>query len=376
MGATLQDYRLVFVGPMLGHSAVGDYAEDIVTAVRPYFGDVAQVRTGGPGEDTLADARRHRRAVAQLIADAPAGRVLVHAELSTAAISPFWATAGLRGVPVTGTVHDPPQGVWMPARTRFVAKSRLLNHGIHYPARPLSRKLEGAVYRDRTLFALTETGRQSIARVYPSTHTRYIPHVVRDRPDITPAHERPRAVGFFGHVYRGKGFEQIERLRALLPADIGIRVAGRGTEDLPAIAGVEILGPVDGAAEDAFFASVRAIVVPYGKRHFYADSFAASGVVAHATAYCTPQICTDYAALVELDEAAGAVVARVNQAGAPADSDTVTNALASAITGLLDDDARMAELSANSARTRQQRSAARTGEAFAAAWTETLGLDG
>lgn len=376
MGTTLQDYRLVYVGPLLGHSAVGDYAEDIANAVRPHFGEVVEVRTGGPGEDTFGDVRRHRRAVAALVAEAPAGRVLVHAELSTAALSPFWSTVGLKGIPVTGTVHDPPQGVWMPARTQFVAKSRLLNHGIHYPARPLSRKLEGAVYRGRTLFALTDTGRQSIERVYPATTARYIPHVVRDRPAIAPAHERPKAVGFFGHVYRGKGFEQIERLRELLPADIGIRVAGRGTEDLPPVAGVDILGPVDGPEEDAFFESVRAIVVPYGKRHFYAESFAASGVVAHATAYSTPQICTDYAALAELDESVGAVVASVNSTGAPADSDAVSTALATAVSALLNDDARMVELSANSARTREERSAARTGEAFATAWAETLGLDG
>ena len=376
MSLTLKDFRLVFVGPMLGRTAVGDYAEDVVEAVRPHLGNVVQVRTGGPGENTLSDIRRHRRAVESYVASAPHGRVLVHAELSTAALSPFWSTAGLRGVPVTATVHDPPQGVWMPARTRFVARSRLLNHGIHYPARPVSRRLEGAVYRGRTLFALTETGRQSIERTYPETTARYIPHVVRDRPEIRPAHERPRAVGFFGHVYRGKGFEQIEGLRKLLPADVGIRVAGRGTEDLPTIPGVDVLGPVDGPAEDAFFDSVRAIVVPYGKRHFYAESFAASGVVAHSNAYCTPQICTDYGSLAELDENVGAIVVRVNRIGEPADPDTVTRELATAISSLLADDDRVRRLGENSARTRSERSAPRTGEAFAAAWSEVLGLDG
>ena len=373
MGASLRDYRLVFVGPALGKTAVGDYAEDIVNAVRPHFGDVVEVRTGGPGDDTLADVRRHRRAVERYIADAPTGRVLVHAELSTAALSPFWSTAGLRGVPVSGTVHDPPQGVWMPARTQLVARSRLLNHGIHYPARPLSRKLEGAVYRNRTLFALTETGRKSIERVYPSTKTKYIPHLVRDRPAIRPAHERRRAVGFFGHVYRGKGFEQLAHLRALLPTDIEIRVAGRGTENLPPIDGVDILGPVDGPAEDAFFESVRAVVVPYGKRHFYAESFAASGVVAHATAYCTPQICTDYAALAELDESVGALVVRVNKNGVPADSDTVSKELAATIAALVDDDALAKQLWENAARTKEQRCPARTAEAFASVWSEMLG---
>jgi polysaccharide biosynthesis protein PslF len=376
MGTTLQDFRLVFVGPKRGKTAVGDYSDDLTDALSPHFGEVVQVRTGGPGDESLADIRAHRRAIAAHVAEGQRGRVLVHAELSAATLAPFWSTAGLSGVPVTSTVHDPPHGVWTPAGTRGIVRSRLLNHGIHYPARPLSRKLEGAVYGGRTLFALTETGRQSIAQVYPSTNTRYIPHIVRNRPDIKPAHERPRAVGFFGHVYRGKGFEQIETLRRLLPADIGMRVAGRGTENLQPIDGVDILGPVDGPAEDAFFESVRAMVVPYGRRHFYGESFGASGVVAHSIAYGTPQICTDYASLAELDERVGALVVRVNKVGAPADPDTVSNQLAAAIMALVNDDARVRELGENTARTRQERSAVRTGEAFAAAWSEMLGLDG
>ena len=136
MGTTLQDYRLVFVGPMRGKTAVGDYADDMAGALRPHFGEVVQVRTGGPGEDSLADIRVHRRAVAAHVAEAQRGRVLVHAELSAATLAPFWSTAGHSGVPVTSTVHDPPHGVWMPVGTRGVVRSRLLNHGIHYPARP------------------------------------------------------------------------------------------------------------------------------------------------------------------------------------------------------------------------------------------------
>jgi glycosyltransferase involved in cell wall biosynthesis len=373
MGATLQDYRLVFVGPANGKTAVGDYAEDFVGSVRPHFGEVVEVRTGGPGDESVADLREYRRAVAAHVAQGPAGRVLVHAELSTAALAPFWSTAGLKRVPVTGTVHDPPQGVWMPARTRFVAGSRLLNHGIHYPLRPVSRALEGAIYRDRMLFALTETGRRSIERTYPSTTTRYIPHLVRNRPQIKPTQERPNAIGFFGHVYRGKGFEQIERLRELLPADIGIRVAGRGTEALPKADGIDILGAVDGSDEDAFFESVRAIVVPYGKRHFYAESFAASGVVAHSMAYRTPVVTTDYGALAELDEQVGALVVRVNQGAIPPEPATVATELAAAIQALLGDRPRLTELGEYVEKARQDRSAPRTAEAFVAAWSELLG---
>lgn len=369
--ATLEDYRLVFVGPALGKTAVGDYSEDLVNGVRSYFGEVVEVRTGGPGEDTLADLRRQRREVAAHVARGQRGRVLVHAELSTGALAPFWSTAGLRGVPVTGTVHDPPQGVWMPARTQFVGRSRLLNHGIHYPLRPVSRALEGRVYDGRTLFALTETGRQSIERVYPSTRSVHIPHLVRNRPEIRPAPERPRAVGFFGHVYRGKGFEQIVKIRESLPDDIAIRVAGRGTEDLPAIAGVQILGAVDGPTEDAFFESVRAIVVPYGKRHFYAESFAASGVVAHSMAYRTPVVCTDWGSLAELDERVGAAV--VSTKGL--EGDAVAAALARTITSVVDDEARLTELGRRADETRQSRSTANTAAAFASSWSTMLGLE-
>jgi hypothetical protein len=80
---------------------VGDYSENLVKAVRPYFGELVEHRTPGPGNATLADVRRHRRAVARLVAEGPPGRVLVHAELSTGALSPFWAIAGLKDVPVT-----------------------------------------------------------------------------------------------------------------------------------------------------------------------------------------------------------------------------------------------------------------------------------
>ena len=369
--ATLNDYRLIFVGPALGVTAVGDYSEDFVNGVRPHFGDVVEIRTGGPGDDTLADLRALRRDVAAEVQRGRRDRVLVHAELSTGALAPFWSTAGVKGVPVTGTVHDPPQGVWMPARTRFVGRSRLLNHGIHYPLRPVSRAIEGRVYAGRTLFALTETGRRSIERTYPSTRTAYIPHLVRDRPAIRPAHERPRAIGFFGHVYRGKGFEQIVTIRQALPKGIAIRVAGRGTEDLPAIEGVEILGAVDGAAEDAFFDSVRAIVVPYGKRHFYADSFAASGVVAHSMAYRTPVISTDWGALAELDEKAGAAV--VSTVGL--EGDAVAAALAQTIVAVVDDDRRLTELGRYADETRQARSTASTAAAFAAEWSKMLALE-
>jgi hypothetical protein len=371
MASELHDYRLVFVGPADGRTAVGDYGDDFVKAVRPHVGEIVEVRTGGPLADSVADIRRYRRMVAEAVSQRP-GRVLVHAELAAGEAGAFWSIAGLKGVPVTATHHDPPQGVWWPAGIRGLAKSRLVFHGIHYPLRPVSAAVEGAVNGRRTLFALTQTGRRSIEKRYPHSHAIYVPHIVRDRPAIKPAQERPKAVGFFGHVYRGKGFELVSRIRDQLPKDIAIRVAGRGTESLPHVDGIELVGPVEGPDEDAFFESIQAVMVPYGKRHWYDETYPASGVVAHATAYRTPVVCTAYGSLAELDDKAGAIVVRTDTGKRLA----VARDLAHAAASLVNNRARLTELGEYSEKTRQARSGARTAEAFAAAWSELLAHHG
>jgi glycosyltransferase involved in cell wall biosynthesis len=368
MVARLADYRLVFIGPALGQTSVGDYSQNFVNAVRPYFAEVVEHRTPGPGNASLGDVLRHRKDVARLVAEGPPGRVLVHAELSAGAMAPFWSIAGLKDVPVTATVHDPPQGLWFVGRTRFIARHRLLTHGIHYPLRPVSRAIEGVAYRERTLFALTEAGRRSIERTYPRVRALYVPCMAFDRPTIRPARDRPKAVGFFGHVYRGKGFDKLARIREFLPDDILIRIAGRGTESLPGTDGIEVLGGVDGPDEHAFFESVRAIVVPYGKRHFYAETYPASGVAASAQSYSTPVISTGYGPLAELDEGTGAVTVQANGG-----NDGVAEALAEAISSLVNDRERLTELGNNAEKTRHERSPASTAVAFVGAWSQMLG---
>jgi glycosyltransferase involved in cell wall biosynthesis len=364
----LKDYRLVFIAPGRGKTAVGDYAEDFITPVRAHFGEVVEVRTGAPAEDGVAEARSARKAVRDYVATAPHGRVLVHSELAAGQFVAFWSIAGLRGIPVTATIHDPPQGVWWPAGTRFMFRHRLLLHGVHFTLQKGTAWLEGVVNGRRTLIALSETGRRSIEQLYPHTNAVHIPHVVRDRPTIRPVQERPKAVGFFGHVYRGKGFEQVTRIRQHLPDDVLIRVAGRGTESLPREDGIEILGAVEGRDEDAFFESVRAIVVPYGKRHWQSDTYPASGVVSHAMAYRTPIITSGYGSLAELDKKTGAVVVQTNHA----EPETVATDLARAISDLVDDQARLTELGEYAEKTRQERSGPRTAEAFAAVWSDML----
>ena len=174
-------------------------------------------------------------------------------------------------------------------------------------------------------------------------------------------------MGFFGYAYRGKGFDQIARIRELLPDDILIRIAGRGTESLPASEGIEVLGGVEGPEEDAFFESIRAIIVPYGKRHWYAETWPASGVGASAQSYATPVISTGYGALAELDEATGAVTVQPI-----AESDGVARVLAEEITSLVNDRGRLTQLGLNAAKTGYERSRAGTGKAFAEAWAQLL----
>lgn len=301
----LSDYRLVYVAPRSGVGGVGDYADDFADAVRPHFREVVEYRHDGPGSDSVRDILAHRRAIQALVDDPE--RTIVHCELSGGSVVPFWATRRLTGnPPVTATVHDPPGLVWWPARTKFLAGQKILNHGIHYPFRSLWRTLERAAAGDRTFFALTKAGADSLAREYPAATAKASTLFVPERPNITPAEQRPPAVGLFGLVYRGKGFDQIQQLRDALPRDIAIRVAGRGTEQLPPVDGVEIVGEVNGPDEDAFFASIRALVVPYGRRTIYGDAFPASSVVTRAIAYQTPIVCMKYGALAESD--GGAVV--------------------------------------------------------------------
>jgi glycosyltransferase involved in cell wall biosynthesis len=367
----LKEYRLIFIGPAVGETSVADYSENFIEAVNPYFADVVTHRTPGPGNATLADVRRHRRVVKDLVAEAPPGRVLVHAELSTAAMAPFYAIAGInKDVPVTATVHDPPQGLWYFANTKFVHQHRLLRGGIHVPLLPLSRAIEGAVYRDRHLFALTEAGQRSIQRTFPKAHAHYVPCMSFDRPDIKPAQDRPKAVGFFGYAYRGKGWEQVARIRELLPDDIQIRIAGRGTQTLPGGDGIEILGPVDGPDQDAFFESIRVMVVPYGRRHWAAQTFPACATAASAQSYGTPVISTGYGPLEELTEATGAITVHPSD-----DEDGVAKAVSEGILSLIDDRERLTELGLNAERTGHERSRAGTGRAFTRVWAQMLQLE-
>ncbi|MGN7134465.1 glycosyltransferase [Rhodococcoides corynebacterioides] len=304
----LSTARLIYVAPAAGLSGVGDYADDLVATFAPHFASVTDYRIETEGAESVRDIVRHRRRVRDLV-HAEARPTVVHFEQSSGSLSTFWASAvdlGQSAI-VTATVHDPPHPVWWPFKTRGVARNRALHHAVHYPARALHTALQRRVMKGRTVFALTDTGARSIELPYPSTRTVAARIFVPERPTPPALSERPTAVGLFGHVYGGKGFDLVADLRRAIDPDIDIVVAGRGTVSLPAVPGVRVLGEVNGADEDAFFASIRFLVVPYRKHGAYGPSYPASSTITRAFAYRTPVVCFTEGSLAETVRRGGAI---------------------------------------------------------------------
>ena len=302
---------LILVAPQENSGGVGDYAGEFAAAAAPLFSAYREVRTFGPGSAGILDLFRYRKQLsAEIGKSLSRGPVVLHFELSAASLAPFWLLAG-RGASVitTATVHDPPWAVWWPFRLKPVAKSKLLQHGIHLPLRPVSAWLERLLLRNTALFALSEVGAGALRQTFPGSPVMPAVHFVPPRPSLAPLPDRPLAVGLYGHAAKGKGFERLVELRHGIPRDVDVIVAGRGTEKLPPVPGVTILGAVEGAQEDAFFESVRAILLPYDKAsRFYGQMLPASGVVSRAFAYGTPVIGFDAGTLGEAARAGGLVV--------------------------------------------------------------------
>lgn len=308
----LKDVNSVFVAPADGQGGVGDYSEDFIQSASRLFRSSVQIRTAGPGKVGIRDLRRYKSALRQALKDS-GPRPVVHFELSAGGLGPFWLVrVALRsGALVTATVHDPPHSVWWPFRTRAIAAHRVLNHGIHYPLRSFNAGLERRQLTyaggSPTLFALSTVGARKLRETFPGTVVRETRHYIPSRPKIPEAVQRPLAIGLFGHAYRGKGFDQLIELRAQLPKEIRLIVAGRGTQHLDPVDGVEILGPVDGEEEAKFFASIRAVVLPYANMSRYGEIYSVSGVAARAFAFETPVVATSTGTLPELASEGGMV---------------------------------------------------------------------
>ncbi len=312
----LTEATLLHLAPHAGTSGVGDHADDFVAAVTPYVGEVVELRHGPPRGDSIRDVLRFRKQVRAAVKERHGRTVIVHTELSGGAIAPLWACAGLKGARRSATFHDAPRPVWYPYLTRGVSRLRLMSYAVHRPLNWLTIRLERRLMRNVDLFALSDEGVESMQRLRMG-RSQHVSHLLAaERRAITPAADRPKAVGLFGHVYTGKGFEKVEQLRAALDGDIALRVAGRGTESLPSIAGVEVLGPVEGDAEDEFFASIRVLLLPYDRRFVYGmEAFPASSVLMRAVSYATPSVSLAVTNLVSA-AAAGATIAAEGDAEA------------------------------------------------------------
>ncbi|MCE5288325.1 MAG: glycosyltransferase family 1 protein [Nocardiaceae bacterium] len=287
--SALSGHTLVYIAPHVGSGGPGDYATGFVEAARPYFRDVVEIRHRGPGGDTVRDIRRARSRILDVVAAHGPDRTIVHSELSGGSLVPFWALPTDPAIRVTATMHDAPRPVWLPFRTPTIARSRGAIHIVQFPVDRWVRRLEQRRMRHSSIFVLSTCGSRSAQAMFPNWRVIATEHFVPERRDAPSPSTRPLAVGMFGYVYRGKGFGELERLRRLIDPAIEIRVAGRGTEALPTMDGVRVVGPVDGSAEDEFFGSVRMLLAPYGARSLYGGyAVPASGTAARSLAYLTP----------------------------------------------------------------------------------------
>lgn len=357
----LSQASIVYVAPRSGTSGVSDYADDILGIARSRFGSVVEVRCDGAGAASVADVRAGLRAVREALASTE-GPVVLHTEASGGALLPFWALTLKAArkdprVALSATLHDAPLAVAQPFRTRGVSKSRLLTHALHFPVLPLLHKYERSTLAPVKISALTQSGAEAIERElrHDPVTVSFLPPPVKG--DIAPAAERPVAIGLFGYVYRGKGFDSLAQLRELIDPAIEIRVAGRGTELLEPIPGVTIIGPVEGDQEDAFFSSVRVIVMPYAKRNSYGPTtHVASSVLARAIAYGTPAIALRYPGL-------GHEAIAVD-GGLPE--------LAAVVNSVVPDDTAVAEAAAHSLQLRNQQTVQAAFNRLAQGWREAL----
>ena len=306
--AALNKTRLIYVAPAPGSDGVGDYAAEFAAALKAHFLDVIEIRTAADRTETIGEVFRNVQRIRETAAlVAPQGPVIAHFEQSASSLTAFWAAMATRCIPVTATVHDAPQPVWWPFDTRTVKRHRALHHGIHYPLRFVTDALQRRMCDGRVMIALTSTGARNLKLRQPGADVRDARHFIPNRPAVRPLTERPLAVGLFGHVYRGKGFDEIVRLRAELDDDIEVIVAGRGTESLPTRPGVRVLGEVNGADEDRFFDSIRILVLPYTRNSIYGPCYVASGAISRSFAYGTPILCTRNGALPEIAAEGGAI---------------------------------------------------------------------
>lgn len=365
LASSLRDVRLVYVAPAYGRSGVGDYAVDFANEIRGHVGELIEYNIETDGDETLKSVLRDCRQVRALaLASAHQGPTIVHFEQSAGSLATFWGSFLPKSVHVTATIHDAPQPVWWPFKTRLLMKHRLLHHGVHYPLRFVTNALQRRACDGRTVVTLTSIGAHNVKLRQPKADARATRIFVPTRPELVPITERPLAIGLFGHVYKGKGFDQIDTMREILAADVEIVVAGRGTEALPSREGVTVLGEVNDEDEDRFFESIRLLAVPYSKDNKYGKGWAASSSVARSFAYGTPIVCILDGALQEAAVEGGAV---------SVDGDAA--AIAHRVNEIIRDEDALTKLGEEVSQLQQQRTLANCVKPFLDAWAELTACD-
>jgi polysaccharide biosynthesis protein PslF len=311
--------RIIWLAPDSG--GVSDYSGQLIAAIRRLDVELWPIYLRGPEQSDNGDfVRNVRHARAQIRGLRKGAPAVVHAEISAGGIEVFWSAPAQDRL-VTATVHDGPHFAWWPAYSRGVAKNRLLHHALHFPFRRGWWRLEDGRFSQSTLFVLTQAGQDDLeGRGFDTVR---LVHHVPAPVSGTFATERPLNVGLYGYYYGGKGFDLIPDLRERLPEDIGLHIAGRGTDDLRVPPGATRWGEVNGEREAAFFGSIRCLLLPYEPGGRYGPFLSASGAAARAFSYGLPVVASPVRGFVEEAGLSPAVqLARSNSAGDLADAVT------------------------------------------------------
>jgi hypothetical protein len=336
---------------------VGDHADRLLEALRPHADEIVEVRSGGAGDDGVRDCLRLRRRVSQALRGVDRSRTVVHAELSGGSVGPFWAIVGRPGVVRTAMVHEPPRPVWMIFRFRLIARSRLVDNAIQWALDRWIVAIERRGMRHVGLVSTSGRGSRGLAERgfgRQVVDARLLPSV--SYPKVPTVAERPFAVGLFGYHYRGKGFEIVDELRALLNDRIDIVIAGFGTETIPARPGVRVLGAVNGDGEADFFAGIRLLLLPYRRKVVWGTAMTpASSSFIEAAAFGTPSLALASAGLQSLS-------------GSGCESTQDLAELAERIEKLIDDGQELDRLVAEQEAFRRRQSMARTVDPIVSQW--------
>ena len=300
---------------------IADYASRFAKSVELAGGEVHLLSPPIPRRNSLSEIRAYRAAVGRALAKQRPDAVL--AELGGVGLAEFWAVAHLlrRGgpeVPVAITVHDPPSPLWWPFHLRPVATYAGARASTRALMAPFARLVqEWVVARAHTVLALSDSGRDSIARRYPGTAVSTLPFPIHGSSPSPPPSEDELVLGFHGYWYRGKGIERLLESLAMLPAGgrpVRLRMSGatlpgasgptseeidRARKRLPPWVVLDALGYLPRSDVTAALQACHAIVLPYERITGLRSLTSTSAAMWDALAAGVPVVATAVRAMPE-----------------------------------------------------------------------------